>query len=466
MNGLSRIKPAGGFLAVLVLVFVSRLPFLLPGFGSEEDAWGLYYIARKVALSGQYEVSRLPGHPLQEGVYILLWRLGPLAFNLLTAVFATVATGFFMATLQRLKVANERVAGMAFAFIPVVYVNSCNAMDYLWALAFIMWALWLVAGGRTAAAGICLGLAAGCRITSLAMLVPLFFLLPADGLRWRRVVRLAVAAAASSLAVYAPVLWHYGLSFFGYTAQIPVSFVKAAFLATLGVWGVPGFVDLVLAVVLLVLALRRPSAVLPDAAGRLVRCSLAAIAVFVATFLALPQKAAFLIPALPFVITLMAVYLRRRILIAFSFSMIFSSFFVGITLDHPARGAPPSRWSYRFRVGDRPVALDLLRGPVTAEQVRRRNKIAFARSVVRRVWTLDRSSVVIAGFWSSDVLALADSLPPQVRLVYFVPEDSLAACRRAGAAVYFLPEMDEYNDRAFNGRFTARYGRLLDPEGP
>ena len=57
------------FIFLSLVVFLSRLPFLSAGYGSEEDAWLLPLTAKNIALSGRYELSRAPGHPLQEIIY-------------------------------------------------------------------------------------------------------------------------------------------------------------------------------------------------------------------------------------------------------------------------------------------------------------------------------------------------------------------------------------------------------------
>ena len=34
------------------------------------------------------------------------------------------------------------LAALAFAFVPMVYIASVSAMDYIWALAFVLLAVW------------------------------------------------------------------------------------------------------------------------------------------------------------------------------------------------------------------------------------------------------------------------------------------------------------------------------------
>jgi hypothetical protein len=81
---------------LLSLIFVSRLPFIFNGYGSEEDAWGLILVARNIDLTGVYEVSRMPGHPLQELFLSGMWNWPEWSLNLLTVMASTAGVYFFM----------------------------------------------------------------------------------------------------------------------------------------------------------------------------------------------------------------------------------------------------------------------------------------------------------------------------------------------------------------------------------
>lgn len=59
-----------------LVILITRIPFLFDGFGSEEDAWALPMVAQRIAETGIYEVSRLPGHPVQEITYSLMADAG------------------------------------------------------------------------------------------------------------------------------------------------------------------------------------------------------------------------------------------------------------------------------------------------------------------------------------------------------------------------------------------------------
>src|SRR5688572_29073327 len=114
--------PLQSLLLITIIIFLSRIPFLFDGYGSEEDAWGLILTARNISLSCVYEVSRLPGHPVQEIFLSLLWQLPAWSLNLLTAIFSTIGIFFFMLTLRWCNLGNYLPAGIAMAFTPVTYI--------------------------------------------------------------------------------------------------------------------------------------------------------------------------------------------------------------------------------------------------------------------------------------------------------------------------------------------------------
>jgi hypothetical protein len=47
-------------------VLLTRLPFLRPGYGLDADAWRLAASAGRIARTGAYEASRLPGYPYRK----------------------------------------------------------------------------------------------------------------------------------------------------------------------------------------------------------------------------------------------------------------------------------------------------------------------------------------------------------------------------------------------------------------
>ncbi|NIT61732.1 MAG: hypothetical protein GWN00_37695, partial [Aliifodinibius sp.] len=163
-------------LGFAILIFCSRLPFLSAGYGNDPDAWQMANAARHIAAMGEYRASRLPGYPIPEMVYALIWSSGPFTFNGITAFLSAVGFIFFVLILRVIRSQNYILGGLALAFSPTIFINSTNAMDYIWGLTFILGSVYFVLIDRTLIAAILLGFAIGSRITSGAMLLPLSLL--------------------------------------------------------------------------------------------------------------------------------------------------------------------------------------------------------------------------------------------------------------------------------------------------
>jgi hypothetical protein len=124
------------FFALCVLI--SRLPFLSEGYGVEEDSWGIAVAAYNSYRTGILEASRLPGHPVNEIIYSLLWGHGPMLYNFLSALCSIICFMLFYNIAKQLRVKHYLWASWAFIFTPVVYINSTCTLDYIWALMFCL----------------------------------------------------------------------------------------------------------------------------------------------------------------------------------------------------------------------------------------------------------------------------------------------------------------------------------------
>lgn len=207
------------------LIFISRLPFLFEGYGAEEDAWALRLVAERIATSGIYEVSRLPGHPLQELAYSLIWNAGAPVYNLLTALISTLGIHAFMLFLRRNGIQSPGLAGIAMAFTPIVFIHSTDSMDYMWATSFVLMSALAASNKRFILAGLLLGIACGCRITSGAMMAPLGILSYAhadEGKKWKSVLLFTTSSLFFAALSFLPVLYNYGSGFFTYYEHFPI----------------------------------------------------------------------------------------------------------------------------------------------------------------------------------------------------------------------------------------------------
>src|SRR5436853_869940 len=241
-SGLSRRN-----LLFAVVIFLTRIPFIFSGPGTDEDAWGVTLTALNIFKSHGYEVSRFPGFPVHELVSALFIWGGPPMLNLLTALMSSIAVLMFVCALQEMRFRFPYLAGLAFAFTCIVYVHSSESIVYMWAMGFLMASFWLMLRRKIVLSSLMLALAIGCRITSVTMLLSFGVLLIDDNQNAkgniRRILRYGLFTGIFSVIIYSPVIFKYGLSFFTfYDLSGYPSIPKVLYKFSLGVWGVMGIV--------------------------------------------------------------------------------------------------------------------------------------------------------------------------------------------------------------------------------
>ncbi len=449
-----------------LLIFISRLPFLFEGYGAEEDAWALRLVAERIATTGTYEVSRLPGHPVQELVYSAIWDSGAWIYNLLTALISTAGIHAFMLLLRRHGVANALPAGIALAFTPIVFIHSTDSMDYMWAVSFVLIAALNASGKRVILAGLLLGIACGCRITSGAMIIPLSILSYAhadEGKRWMAVARFALSTLFFSALSFLPVLLNYGIGFFTFYEHFPIpGWLKNTYKGTIGVWGLPGFLAVCFALVVAIVRPQRNSVAAgsrSDSQNTLAVVSIVICALYTIAFIRLPLKSAFMIPVAPFLLAWLAIRLSKRSLLALTVTLILSCFTFGINLAEEDRGSTVSRLAWTFETGGQKIAMDPLAGLVVADRSKRIQRIRYAERVMASIDDVRQPAVLITGWWQAHLLVLQrenERGPSDVIIRHYCSEEELTDWRIKGYTIYFLEGQDSYNDLRFRGDFTKR----------
>lgn len=450
-----------GFAFLFFVVMASRFPFLWAGYGVEEDPWLLALTAKNIAQSGAYEMSRAPGHPLQEIIYALMWDAGPFAYNLMSAVMSVIAVLFFALSLRQLGFRHYLYAAFAFAFTPVVFISSTYTMDYMWAMAFVMSGFYFLTSPPSpllkergvrgeVLAGILLGLSLGCRITSALMLIPFSILLFYGERNLKKILTLVTTTFVVALLVYFPVLKEYGLLFFTYSDQFPYpNFFKMMYKATIGVFGTVGVTTILFLLIKILLDKRNNrEKVNSFPFGRIGWVCIIVIILYTLAYLRLPQKSAYLIPIIPFVILLFGTFLSTLSFRIFCVLLTLSSFFFSVNLTDSFRGAKYSPLAIRFSLAGQEIFIDLLTGPLFSDYTKRLNKMEFTRTVLERTEIERNKIVLLCGWWYNQLLVeqWERKKNPDVIFTFYLNENAMKKYISEGYRIYYLPEQDIYND--------------------
>jgi hypothetical protein len=447
------------FLFASVIIFLSRLPFITVGYGSEEDAWGLALTADRIAASHAYEVSRLPGHPFQEIIYALIHNSGFLLMNMLTLLISTAGVYAFMCTLRLLKISAVIPVALALAFTPVIYINSYCVMDYTWALTGILASFYFLCRRKYIASGLLLGLAVGCRITSGAMLLPfvIYMILSEDVIPLKNISAFLITVLAAAALCFLPVYIAYGSGFFTYYEHFPIpAMAKNIYKGTIGVAGTTGLLAIGIAWLAALPGCFRIIADKQHPHRPLVWLCITAIVLYVIAFIRMPLKSAFLIPAMPFVIIVPALVISSLNMRTFATAMIASGFLFGVNLSDPDRGNKPSAWSFTKIVNHQPVSFDILKGPVIADHEKQQTLIAFSDSIISSAKKIAQPATVIAGWYLNFIeYRKKHQDNPLVKYVYYIDADSMDYYRKQNILLYYLPLQDKFNDIRFKINTTA-----------
>jgi hypothetical protein len=456
--------------ALFILVVLSRLPFLLPGYGIEEDSWAIALAALRSHASGIYHPSRFPGHPTQEIILSLLVKIGPWGFNFLSALFSGVTVIFFALILQKMRFQNYLLAALAFAFVPVIYISSTYTIDFMWTEALVLASMFFVLDKKYIVAGVFLGLAVGCRITSGAMLLPfmIFIWQPNQKkISWWNSFLLGITTVLVSIVCFLPLMRQYGLSFFMYYDQFPYPPIGKVFYKMLpGVFGFVGLLAIV-AAAFIIFSRRNTgtrSIMSTDTfAKKMMLASWLIIVLYSISYFRLPQKSGYMIPVIPFVIYLAGYYLGVKQFRIFCVALLISPFVLSINLTDKLRGAEYSPLAVKATVSGQEIFLDPLSGPVFSDRSKRWNKMKYSQSVLDRSSKITDSTVVIAGWWYNQLLVMSKEQP--VGAVYFegyIDHRKMKDYAERGCRITYLPEQEIYNDLMFRIKTTRTFAQPFE----
>lgn len=303
-----------GFLLVAgALVAIALVPFLFMGPGTDLDGGAVIRSGRAIIEDLRYTPSRAPGAPVHEtGVGLLEQIAGTVGTNL-GSLLAAIGCAAALAALLRHEGVGR--AGLVTAVVvanPWFLIAATSTVDFLWALALLLTAAWLLRTDRAVLAGLAAALAIGCRASTVALVACLVVaeLLDQKPEARRRALTTAAVAAAGALLVFVPAFRASGDSLAFAQNDVPTS----SFLVQLGRFAVKDLY-LVGPFAAIVLLLCLPA--LAHTLGRLrvdwiVRFGALGLLASQLLFLRFPWKMGHLLPSLVFLAILLGVALAHR----------------------------------------------------------------------------------------------------------------------------------------------------------
>lgn len=439
---------------LVIIIFLSRLPFLSAGYGAEEDSWGIALAAHNTKTTGVFEVSRFPGHPFQELIYSALWGIGPFGYNVLSTVFCVFASVFLFLILKHFQadVLSSFFGSLAFAFTPIIFISSTYTIDYIWTIAFVLASFYFLLKEKTVLAAIFIGIAIGCRITAGAMLLPMaYWIFEKENTKEsiKKIAKMSLIAIVVGSALFLPVVWVYGKEFFMYYDQFPYPpMAKVLYKATIGVWGLVGFVSLLFFFAYILIKKTKPNLY----KNKIIVFVLLTLMLYTISYFRLPQKSGYWIPVVPFFILLFFILLNKKQFYFFCCLLSISSFCFSINLTDPIRGSSYSTSAIKYTISGQEIFLDPLSGPVFADYTKRLQKLNYTDRVLKRIESTKEKKVLICGWWYNELMvkSLDKEMPGHVVLEGYIDQEKMLYYKTMDHELFYLPEQEIYNDLLFN----------------
>lgn len=414
-----------GFLALGVLLV--RLPFLTPGFGLQPDGWRVGLAARAMRATGHYVASRYGANPLHELLALVLLDGLPVLLNLASTLGAVA-----IAEAVRRLVAHEGrvvriLAGLAAVGLPVVWIESVAAKDYLISTALLVGAVGFGTKEKFIAAGIAMGIAVGFRLPLIALAPALALARPAPlGLRFHRHQAWGFVAFLITAAVaLAPSAITHGLGIFhsddpdGYAPQRLLFSLPAA----LGPLGLVAFL-------IAALRIRRPTVEKLRVISGGAAASAGVLFLQAALFVWNPgsSPASYLVPIAPFAVMLVALrqdYFRAPVLALIAVSGVVFGLSRGAVPDASLSSPTlPLPGGHTLHVGY---------GEVFQNRDQRRREQALLDRAAREAGQLPPEALILGGSWKPklewrapdlEVLYRIDANQAEGRTIYALPGTS------------------------------------------
>ncbi len=430
---------------VLIIVFIAlRIPMLFLGFGLDPDAWRIANAAFDLRNHFIYHTSRFPGYPLPEFVNALFVDFGWTATNSITMILSLFSVLAFAYLLKSSRVKNKGILTATYAFIPLLWINSTNTMDYMWALSFVLFTWYFLVRTKYLTAGIMMGLAIGSRPQTVLFLIPFLYLLISGKQDRRNIVFFMFSCLLISAVLFLPIYITYGIAFLH--QYPPRTTVLQIGYQVIKNFGLPSIIVLL---ILFATSLKnfRVMILKPEENDRFI---LVSVITLLASFVITPYHFEYLIPIVPFGLVLISRIGKRTLLVLFGFLSILHSILVFGSIQYSESGR------IRIRVADY--------GAVYNNMIARRKQLSFAKNIMET--QVEGGSVILVGHWLPIIAYLGEdlsSIPGTKRMFdsnapkdgvwnferdisyrYLMDVEELDKLKHEGHMLYYVPGMREY----------------------
>ncbi|MCT4623953.1 MAG: hypothetical protein N4A46_10050 [Schleiferiaceae bacterium] len=454
-------------LSLFLFSYLLKIPFLNLGYGPEEDSWGHVQNIWEMKEAGHYIMSRLPGHPVYEALLYLLWSFhSPLIYNSISAIAAGLAVVAFYKLAKHYNIAHAYYISAAFMFVPTFFLSGTYTIDYTLGLALSLWAFYAVLKNKVLLAALLLAMATGTRITWILMLFPMLAALNGyrpDKFKFKESLVLLFTFAMFTALAYSIVYNTYGIYFFS-TYSLPYPpLAKAIYKGTFGVWGLLGTIALFGLSIFFVI---RFKFYLKQLRWRHI-VWLMPIVMYSLIYLRLPEKSAFFIPVIPFLLLLIFSLASEKVSKWSAVIMGLSLIFLGINISDPLRGSSAKAHDLKKTISGQEIFLSFERGLYFLELSKRENKIKATDRFQNALRKIEKPTVVICGWWYAmiDITVKDNNLdwPENVKIHYFLSDEEILEYQENGYELLYLPEQEIVNNRKNNSTLTTELGELLAP---
>lgn len=432
------------YIFVLIFSFILTRIFLLNlGFGADPDIWRIANSAFDLRYSHIYLTSRFPGFPFPEYINSVIINGGWLATNSVTLILSLISVIIFAKILNYLNVKNKGLLVLTYAFLPILWINSTNTMDYMWALTFIIIAWFLVLRKQYCLAGLAMGLAIGSRITSGFIFLPLLYLIWMESRKIKNIFNFVIVAAVTSSLLFLPLFIQYNLKFLAYF-PMPVSLynVGADFYR---VFGIPALIFTFLA---LMFSLKK--IIKMNKKDKDTMFLILIIVLVCAMFIKTPYETEYLIPVIPFGLLFLNKIFRRRFMVLLCILLILHSCVCFDFVNRDDFG----NLDFHVRVEDGVIKKNIeARVGLMDHTQNLINADVRNHSVVIIGWYLPVLSYLVSftedynvirdpnGNWEKDI---SWNWRKDIWYRYVVPLDELLDLQDRGYNIYYIEEMREY----------------------